>query len=270
MATTNPRDQIKKLSTELSVLGNEDLLNIDLVPVNVTMGTAHIKDCKGYLKKNSLKFEESDALIEATAGNYAVFYDLFATATKLANATANYATGLRMYFGLVNGEKGAPPKMKLLYKPVGLVKKQDTTDGKREYTVTLGADYYEYKTGAFVKTTDTSFIDNYKNPATGISMIHIKGGNVYDAFEEGYDVGSVTFSFQEIFALIYDNSQCNVSIYNSIKMIAQDEIDYVKHCLLLAPPDVYEKMEVGPLTGVFANLAHLCPPHCNRMVYKLD
>jgi len=260
-------------TSNLNDIKNEDVVNLNKHPKEPDIGRLEIEDCKDYLKtkrflrKLPIKWREAVAII-----NREHLLKLYEKAKKMNNQ-AHYITGLKMEFGLDKNKE-----VSLIYRPVKFFDRGVINDTTYNYESVEGGMYrYEGGTSGF-KLIDylsrEELIQTYK------SKIRIKHseilGDGYNSFIEGEDVESVIFSFQEIFALMYDNredcanhnifeqSNDSILIYSAIQKDTVNPNLSTKHSLLLSLKeyDKYKKRE--RFEDKFANLGRLCPPNCVR------
>lgn len=269
MSTTNPKNAIAIAFPEFADLENEDTISIDLVGVNQALGGIRINDCYTRLLIHDNVFQPADRLIDTIeniknpANKYEVFLELYNIAKSKANGAVRYVTALEMSFGIDNHDR-----IRLLYRPAGLVKNHDISINEREYDANFTRDYYYYDNinHSFQVANNISVIKNYKD------CIKIVEPGVGPRKYKLGDVTSVIFSFQEIFAVLYDNTGNTISIFNAIENEIQEDGSIVfKHSLLLAPQGLTPPFMLDKnLLGMYADLAHLCPPHCIKFTYVIE
>ncbi|MCW3071076.1 MAG: hypothetical protein JWO44_966 [Bacteroidetes bacterium] len=270
MQKNNPKDKLSQL-TDLVSLNNEDTILIDYTAVDVVTGRRRVDDCASNLKFPLRSFNKYDELMDVITfepgqEKYEKFYALFKSATTLAtNIKPKYVTGLKMNLGIDISNN----KLCLLYQPVGIVESltPNPQPNEVEYAIIEDEDdYYYYDGTQFKSTTDKSSIVRYTST---IELKHKKNAAQFEKFKKYTDVESIIFSFQEIFAVIYyNNTSNNISIVNAIHEDVKGSETFIQHSLLLAPEGVHS--EKGILTGVYANLANLCPPNCHKITYTLE
>ncbi len=277
MILTNPINEIVKINKELESLLQEDTTNLDLHPKPKEEAEAEIKACEHYLKVGDTNI---NGLVPIEKIKRIAFLELYIKANDLIGE-GNYLTGLKIEFGI-----DLANNLSLVYKPI------------RFYngTSNLGSSTYDKKEGVSFK------YNNGENRFDSISedercalvlryeeIIRIKHsdrtGDTHTNFIKGKDIESMIFSFQEIFALMYDNRSVGVNdifdrpnvnpilFFNYVKKEKIDDYYSAKHSLLLSP-NLQPKVEIGILDfkNMYANLAHLCPPNCERSghVFKLE
>jgi hypothetical protein len=250
----------------LANIANEDPLLIDTMAVDSEAGDLRIRNCYTHLKIDGRTFGDSDRVIDTTKNGYTPFLKLYNIALAKAGSPAgDYLTGVKINLGIDNSGK-----ISALYQAVGLNKSKiqdpNLPPKKVQYDVTSDTDYYSYDSGSgtFELKTDLTSLAAYK---TKICIVHDNNaGTNCTSFIAGTDVELIIFSFQEIFSLIYDNDSDTISICNAIEQDPSQTQTPVKHSLLLAP----DGLGLLSLKGVYANLAHLCPPNCNQIAPTLE
>lgn len=172
-----------------------------------------------------------------------------------------YILALQLIYGLDRNNK-----MKLLYHPLFL-QKTDTIPGNTsqvEYTPSGKSYYYIYDKTDFARTTDTSYVSDYR---TGIRIRHT-GDTAFTAFRSREDVRSITFPFQEIDSVIAENNSKTITLLNAAVIINTGGKACLKQILFLTPDNIRDS------TGFifykkYGNLAHLCPPNCDKQYFDL-
>ncbi len=191
----------------------------------------------------------------------------------------HYITALKLTLGLDVGLS----KVQLLFQPAYLCLVNKTGNSGSYQLKGISTTYYMYdaSTESFSVSTDTAskqrYIDNI--------LIEHKRGEAKSAFRQPVagndtlgDVISVIYSFQEIISLINDNANtAYVKVWNAIQDKYIPSVGYYlqKHTLILGPSQL--NVPIKPFTPVgsgifsnkFANFAHLCPPSCNGLTFKL-
>lgn len=278
MPTTNPKDKIANHNTALVSLLDEDTINLDLHTVEVLIAEEQVEKCEDHIFLDSQPLDGTTVIYPIKR---MAFVDLFNEAKSLP-VLGNFVTGLKIYLGY-DGRAGIKSQV-LIYTPLRF------HDGERVGTTNIfvyrqtsegGSYIYNEGTGKFNSinnTTKNTLISGYK---ANLELLRTdEEGDIPTAFIEGLDVESVTFSFQEIFAIMYDNRLVgNVNqdifsglenkplrVFNCIKL--NEDSGNLQHSLLFASESVDEKLV--SFRGKFANLAHLCPPHCSSIKYSLD
>lgn len=260
----NSNSKITTEVAELAGLENEDPIVLDAMVVDRAAGDARRASCYTHLKINGRALDESDSVIDTPRDRHTPFIALHTIAERLAGSPASdYVTGLKMNLGIKAG------KICILYQAVGLTKSAiqsgNLQAGQREYDVICDADYYIYQkeSNTFEKTTDLTPISDYK---VLITIRHKdRLGTPFTGFIEGIDIESAIFSFQEIFAVLDHNPGSDtVGICNAIEIAPEQTETPVKHALILAP----DALQIT-FYNVYADLAHLCPPNCNKLIYTI-
>lgn len=272
MPTPNPKNHIAAQIPQLLSLQREDTVDLEITAVDLNTGGTLINSCMANLKFGLLAASKADRLCDLVENNhvpipgqpenrYATFLDMFLDALASAGgAVDQYITAVKIYYGMRYG------RVRLLFEPVAL-KRTSGPDAARMagYDMVFSGRFYIYNKDAkrFEITDDhANLVQNYQ------SGMKIKRDGVnYSDFVKDIDVEAVTFTFQEIFALLYENGdEATVSFYNATQSFA----GVIKHTLLLAPALVTPPGFIKSLRGVYADLAHLCPPHCSSVRLKLE
>jgi|GEM_PF-2980722 len=267
----------------IPLLAQEDIIYLDGSDKTKLQGDKEITRFRKYVKINKVPVEGINGLEQIN--NIASLVEFYQKAQKLSVDGVHYVTGVKIIFGVDDN------KMCLLYRPVcmsrtgGLGKrigryklKEEEEERKQDQQKGQIMTYKYNDTDGFTPILPeqaTLLIKQYKE------LIEIKHstipGDTHSNFIRNYDVESVIFSFQEIFTLLFENLDFQkITIYNCIKQNQADpSFLTIKHSLLLATnlaPTILTtqslKKEETFLTK-YANLAHLCPPHCIKIVYYL-
>jgi hypothetical protein len=253
---------------------NEDRIYLDRSFKSPINGEQEINLCANFLKIGNVIVDGNIPL--EIVDNVNGLIDLYKEATSLSKI-GGYITGLKMIFGIdVDPIDPQKSKVCLLYQPVCMQKNSNigNTNKVRLYDIHDGPDIYKYNDTN--KTFTPIILDEVKKLVTNytnvIQILHSDLPNdTHSDFIKGFDVESMIFPFQEIFALLYDNKPDEIiKISNCIK---KNEIDpsflIIKHSILLSVNTTTESAS-GTFKGMYANLIHLCPPHCRKGVYHLE
>lgn len=172
---------------------------------------------------------------------------------------------LRIRLGL-NARKDS---IVMVYQPVALINPTVSVD-TISFTVDEGTNpqYYRHTPSGFSAISNTTACKDY---TLYIQLKH-KQSETPSKFRLGKDVESVLFSFQEIGQLIDDNQTNYVSVWNAFAKkpgtTSNDSICY--HSILLGPDSLNGPSKFfGPFPNKFANLAHLCPPSCEKVAFRI-
>lgn len=189
----------------------------------------------------------------------------------------NYITGLKIFYGIKN------TAFILYYRPVKFCRSSLYDIGGREtwgtYQVYQDVNSYYYYDGTdFINETDAAKlqiikdeINAYQDINNGVKIrrsqiVGTQRSSFIKSAHRSGDVESVTFSFQEFFALMDANPVSNViRIWNVIKGREHPNENLV-HDLLLSAESIVSingDVQIPTFTGPFADLSHLCPPSCN-------
>ena len=240
--------------TRNALLEKQDVLDLEMSPVDSTMANYEIDMCNTRLEMNG----DSVPHLIATVGKEAL-EAMADIALSLKPKDQNFVVGLKFHLAATDGGE-----MKLLYQPTYMTR---PANGLMEpfYRVTEGYFYsYDDSTGTFesMSAGDAETLkDNYQ------TLIRIKHrtDTVCMPFIQGVDTESVLFPFQTIFELMADNEGDGIYIHNSIREEPIGGSYIIKHCLLLSSV----LLSGNSFTGKYANRSHLCPPSCNEVQYGL-
>jgi hypothetical protein len=196
------------------------------------------------------------------------FCQLQADSRAIIGQTGNCTTAIaavRIWLGMDAGYVNIVP----IYEPIALCH-YSTTGQYAAFDVKAAATptYYTYNGSAFTPVTGTAAANAYQQ--------HVKlkrsTGAPFTSFNVNKDVRSLIYSFQEIGALIKDNNDNVVTVWNAVtkKPVSPgDSLHY--HTLLLGPPEISPtKRFITSFNLKYANLAHLCPDNCVRVVFKSE
>ena len=237
----------------LNQLEKEDLLDLQMIPLEKPEGDLAVNNAQSYLKINNQP-------IDMVVNNLPIveLVELFNEVNRLRkNPLVRYLTGIQIYFGSQDN------KLFLIYQPVYMEWVDYDGAGQNDLYKVIGrCGMYSFNTenNQFVlDTTNQSeiWISNYKQ------LIRIKHnditGTVHEKFIPYHDTESLIFPFQTIFTLLHDNDGEIVEIRNSIAKVNYDVTNKVKHRVLLY---VEPSVGVEAFDQKYANRSHLCPP-CN-------
>lgn len=246
-----------------------------------------------YLKPSVVRAHSAEKLIEA-AGNYLQINNkpidqkvtelrtgaiedlqLIAQSISTPESCTHYITGLKMLYAINSGT------FTLYYRPVKLCRTSVTYGGGGykygNYDLHENTNsYYYYDGNDFKEETDPvkitlmkTHIAAYQNAANGIQIRHLAvAATPLEPFQAG-DVNAVTFSFQEIFALMGPNSTTKtIRVWNVAEGDEYPDSTYMVHTLLLSTEHINsvngDVIFVNGFNNDLANLSHLCPPSCNQ------
>jgi len=237
-----------------------------------------------------------DTLIDSIP--YTEFCVLKSKASGISSScsTSSIITGIKMSLGLQSGLT----KMKLIFEPVKLC-----LIGKDTVTATGSSGTFTYIAGTFsiVGTDEKKYFydesgkkfqelhDTLVNNDTARYMRNVLIKHYATSSPESFtvhptndtlsDVKSVFFSFQEIMRLYEDNTGTNyIKIWNSLRdysYVSLGTISIRKHSVFMGPASMNKLIRQedkfiypGGFDRAYANLAHLCPPNCLTLVFRLD
>lgn len=271
----NPKDNIADSNPEkLGKLKFERALSLQKHPVKGPDGDDMISICSKYIKLQTtpLVSENMYATILKSA-----LYELYFLSNSLRTSPSDILA-LKIILGANEDDT-----THFFYQPVCLNLKEEIFDAELQkqgiYNIVNEGEIHNYSEPEFRPSDPTNHVALYKK---SVKIKH-DYNDPFTGFIKDTDVTSVIFSFQEIFAFIYDITPEKpvFYIYNCARKIHTDEETYdVKHSLLLgseirvrADEPALEKKKVSELKdfrAAYANLAHLCPPNCARFLYPLE
>lgn len=279
MKTPNPKNQIVHLEPRLKGLEKEKTLDLNLSVLSEIDGDNDIYAAHFFVKINGNGIESNKPVVEISRDHLIKLYeDSSANRENDQNVLA-----LRFLFGIEND------KIILIYQPVELKPTSEFIDAmhqKHGFFAENDLKYqYSYNSSSgFTQLKSASILpDNYRE---GIRLRRTKRDE-FKRHDIATDVKSVLYSFQEIFAVIYDSYSTVIDIYNCVRRVDNSRGVYeMKHSLVLAAENTRpfiqaagnESKELAPLamlekfTNQYANLAHLCPPNCpgTPIVYPIE
>ncbi len=216
---------------------------------------ANVRTSAGAISSRSVNIIEND--------HFCLLRERAEDIASAQNCTASVAA-LKIIFGLTPDLK----KVELVYQPVSLCLTQ-LSGNTATFSVQEGSSpqYYTYDPGGFSSGANLVAAQRYREA----SRMKHRTGTAFRSFVQDTNVVSIIFSFQEIGKLIDDNSQDKVVVWNALtkKVVsAGDSLHY--HTLLMGASDLTgpQKM-LGAFTHRFANLAHLCPPNCVTLNFRM-
>lgn len=236
----------------------EDWLDVQLAEIPKPPVLPQLDNFSKVVKLKSGNFPNTPEEGPIVSIAYSAFQKLYEEALKLRKPGERHVTGLRISFGL----SGASHRIKLLFQAV--YAKFDT--GKNYDVIENGEIYYydepsaTFELYALAEDVRRKYRDNVLVQRTNDSSLTI--------FREGTDTESVTFPFQTIYTMMYDNLPDNhVLIYNALPANQEMSVVEHKHTLLLTTSDEQERTGKSFLTfeNKYANRSHLCPPGCDKL-----
>jgi len=238
----------------IALLEREDVLDLEMSPVDATMANIEIDMCNSRLEMN----DEHVPHLVATVGKSAL-ESMVDIAFRLKPNDQHFVIGLKFHLAATDGGV-----MKLLYQPTYMTRPESTLM-EPFYRVTEGYFYsYDESTGTF-DSMSAGEAEALKANYQSLIRIKHRTDTVCTPFIQGVDTESVLFPFQTIFELMKDNDGDGIYIHNSIREEPIGGSYIIKHCLLLST----ELLTGNSFTGKYANRSHLCPPSCNEVQYGL-
>jgi hypothetical protein len=284
MTTENPKDKIATTNSQLTALGSERALYLNDHVVDRIDGDNLIMACDEYIQIGTVPL---NGLIHTKLGGSALF-KLFNDSSGLRSSAVDILA-LKIHFAVNENNT-----LYFYYQPIAAKLNEEFHDPHNRkqglFLVIKEGPIYEYVNFSFKEITDSGLPTARYEERT---QIYRHGSiNAYKGINEE-DTKATIFSFQEIFALMHDNDDSQeLNIFNCIKRIPQINHNFeVKHSLLLATFSLrpaynlkrFQKFSLGDadtisssliipidFKGLYANLTHLCPPNCSRLIYPLE
>lgn len=275
MKTENLNPEIATLQTNLlSLTSKEDSIFLENCPVDLVKGSLSIFAFHSHIRLNNMPV--NGAIPAEVIEDNTKFADLFAEVMKLYNQQANYITGVRIILG-VNPDF---TKIVLGYKPLLMVKgevltatpstKMNCYNIAKEGPIFIYAYDPDAKEKKFVPAPEdyTQYIQNY------VDKIDIRRHDIEidpTDYIPNVDTGSVIFSFQEIFSMIDDNAPEKKTLIFNCMVSDHEHVATKRNSLIMSPniyPTTFEKARTT-FKNMYSDLAHLCPPNCTSLKYKL-
>lgn len=256
-----------KAATSLSVSANED--SIYLNPDIVTSGKADsiLKTMQGCILLNG---KAPDNFAAAISADTIASWQSEAEHMKPGGTGSRYVTALKFSYGV-----DANSKMVLMYQPLCLYWVATSSS----YTLTTAGmgngRIFNGKGFDIIKPTDfdTKYGLTYRNQ---LKIAHTQDPSKLDNFAKvgdpmGPDATAAIYPFQEIYEMLNSNASDSLKIWNlgSKRKSVQDNNTYVRHDLLLGPPNLFLHLDSLIFYKVFSDLSHLCPPSCSTFTYQL-
>lgn len=198
------------------------------------------------------------------------FMDLFDASVKLVNGRKiEYVSLFRIHYGIVINAKGSM-KLLLIFQP-GIA----IYDGnpEKKFVTEFDPDYFRIfnkKSNNFETVTredvDNILIFNYENNIKIMHSDELTPSKFRTGLkpDEKNDTRSATFSFQELFTLMFANSKQYDDIVelHNVMYICPNYAQKHRHGIILSP----DYFEIDKLSfhypNQYANRAYLCPPDC--------
>lgn len=241
--------------TRNALLEKQDVLDLELSPVDTALANYEINMCNTRLEMNDSQVPHLIATISRSA-----LEAMKTIALGLKPNDDHFVVGLKFHLAATDGGE-----MKLLYQPTYMTRPASTLM-EPFYRVTGGYFYsYNDSTNTF-EGMSAGEAETLKGNYMSLIRIKHRTDTVCTPFIPNVDTESVLFPFQTLFELMADNEGDGVYIHNSIREEPIGGSYIIKHCLLLSA----EELLVGnSFTGKYANRSHLCPPSCNEVQYGL-
>lgn len=235
-----PVANIINANSNLSLMNNEDILNLEFAPLTKEYAEPEIDMTRTHVIGGA--FAPNELITKIPKASFDI---LFERASKMRIGTESYVTGLKIYFG-IDGNNIFP-----VFQPLYLKRITDVL-GDNSYQEKGELHYVLNGSNAFVeaKKSDYDKITAYQK---NVRILHSNEMN-HSNFRSG-DTEGVIFPFQTIYTLLLDNSgSLDVYLYNAFRL----ELGVLQQCILLAtktkpfPKTIFENS--------YANRSHLCPP----------
>lgn len=258
MKTKNPKTEIGKSNPLLKSLLTERTLLLDDHVLSEIDGDNEIISAGAYIKINEVLIDS----LKGVSITREAMIDLYSKSDHLRTDALD-VLALKIIF-CVDGNHN----LHYLYQPICLGLKEELYDARLQkqgiFDITDKGDIYKYAypAASFTSTVIGTSATTYQHE---LKIVRRKKDG-FETYSNG-DVTSVIFSFQEIFALLHDNDSDLVKVYNAIRRTVDAQGFVSRHSLILAGK------ALGPLfpfENRYANLAHLCPPNCYRLMYPLQ
>lgn len=269
----NYKESKSKKTYLTRAIPGENTLQLTIMEVETNLAIREIELSKTFLRIESKTVAPRVANINTAAIDSMLN---FAKTLTVSATCTNYVTGIKMEYAI-----GSNSLLGLYYKPVKFCRQFLASGQGVEnfgiYTLPIEGPRYEYINNTFslAASDATTSISNY---TTLIKIQHTTTTTTpVPTTITPYDVTSVIFTFQELKALIDDNSGAkNLRIYNCMREISIDpSISSLKHSLIVTTDNIklYPNETKGrrSFKGKYANLSHLCPPSCigDLFVFRL-
>jgi hypothetical protein len=201
-----------------------------------------------------------------------VAFDTLKYESRSLAGTGRHVNAVQIHHGV-----DANNRMQLVYTPVCLTHSVDFYDGHLNrigtYSIIPSSKTYTYNTAQrrfdqVNASVAATFTDAYRE---NMRLKRTPAGE-FEVYQDG-DVTSVIFPYQEIETLAAHNysggGDKRIHVCNAVKTQTISGTEYIKHSLILAVDSLVPFTDTTDFRGKFANLAHLCPPSCGLVIYKL-
>jgi hypothetical protein len=237
----------------------EAQLYLPIHEVDSLEGLGLIDSVRYFAKTNNTELNKLVAEIDTSDFNFLL--NEVVTHTNDCNGKP-YITALRMTLGLRN-DSIIP-----VYQALLLCNSNQQTNGgivQGTFDITYEGNAYVHYGNGFVDAQDTTGL--YYGYRNDMRLKDTLNGVNFHNWIRDLDTRSLVFPFQVIKALSYDNMNASsLKIWNSIRKFPSGNYTLVYHSLLLSSSTMPGSLT---FTNKFANLAHLCPPYCGSLVYRM-
>jgi hypothetical protein len=274
--TEHPEQQQQAITSCMS-FGGEAVLNLDGHVLEVTEGRKE----RGLFHN---KVHSTDALYVLDTLICEVSYQQLCSLKTLASdlvgvCTMEHITGLRVFYGLTPDYRS----FRATFQPVKLCK--TAANGHlADFDISHQGGYYhvDASNGNFITSSTTLMQADTARYRDKIRIRHFGSTN-----PTGYqrnatndslsDSRSILFSFQEIEALAKANTYPQyIKMWNSLRKIkfASSPDSVYKHSIFMGPSALglmeKEVFYAADYRNKYANLAHMCPANCVKLVFILQ
>ncbi|WP_343747206.1 hypothetical protein [Fluviicola sp.] len=263
-----PFEELIELHEFLDPIQNEDQLSLELADVDVAEANNRIMNCRAYLQLNAqpIPYPIGNGMIDKTELDV-----LFNLILNYVPATPKkYITVLKIILGSKEVSTGVF-EIHPIFQPMVLIWNGYYPNSNNHEFIRADSNPSELfqldATNKFIPATPAErdrFVKNYREK---ILIKHSDTEN-HEKYRDGVDVKEVVFPFQTIYTVMEENNSTIFGLSNCIQKIIHQEINPVKHAILISSPDNHPHTP-GPFTGKYANRSHLCPP-CNAATFGYD
>lgn len=263
-----PFDELIANYRLLNPIKNEDQLNLELVDVDAVEANIRIMNCRSYLQLNGqpISYPIGNGMIDKIQLD--VLFNLILN--YVPTTPKKYITALKIILGSKEVSTGVF-EIHPIFQPMVLIWNGYYPNSNNHEYIRAELNPSELfqldSNNKFVGATTAERDLLVKNYRDKILIKHSDSEN-HEKYRDGVDVKEVVFPFQTIYTVMEENNSMIFGLSNCIQKIAHQEINPVKHAILVSSPDNHPQTP-GPFTGKYANRSHLCPP-CNSATFGYD
>ncbi|MDI9338980.1 MAG: hypothetical protein QM534_00310 [Sediminibacterium sp.] len=270
---------LKLASQEFTQISKkQSTLEIDTGIATLINLKPHVLD-RATAQKEQKRFVDNFCAWDSASNTYKYFNDISVTEItenaiikakfdKVCNSCRSCPTaihGIRFLFGLTNRSDS----IILICQPVCLKLLKENKDSIQFETIKISNTYFEYNSDndTFIESNNAErLIYNYKKNIRICKKINCAPYNCIakDSFNIKKDVNSLIFSLHEIGALLNDNKITGFAVWNAAIHSKKADLSPILHTLILSPSE-HDFNKTNIFKGKYANLSHLCPPHCEKL-----